>query len=283
MADASDPQQRRGLCVDPSEETGCRDREFRNFLQNFFSKDDILLRVRYKEIDSGCGMPPCILLPLGGRAACLWKICNLFFYSHRAGRPLARAMSYLKERHMKIRTAALAALCGGVFLLSGVTAQAETVKTPVHRIDAAGMHDELGTIIFADSPDGLVIDVNLAGLPAGPHGMHIHEKGDCGPAPATKGGQPMAGYAAGGHYDPDNTGSHKGPQSVGGHKGDLPLLVVPTGGKVVTKLKAPQLKVSDIKGRAVVIHSGGDNYADAPKPLGGGGDRIACGVIPAPK
>lgn len=193
---------------DPKEPAaGIRSSEI--FCRIFFSKDDILLRVRYKEIDSGCGMPPCVLLPLGGRAACLWKICNLFFYSHRAGRPLARAMSYLKERYMKIRTAALAALCGGVFLLSGVTAQAETVKTPVHRIDAAGMHDELGTIIFADSPDGLVIDVNLAGLPAGPHGMHIHEKGDCGPAPATKGGQPMAGYAAGGHYDPDNTGSHK--------------------------------------------------------------------------
>jgi hypothetical protein len=29
-----------------------------------------------------------------------------------------------------------------------------------------------------------------------------------------------------------------------------------------------------------MIHEGGDNYADAPKPLGGGGARIACGVIP---
>nr|MBP8027895.1 superoxide dismutase [Acinetobacter sp.] len=24
---------------------------------------------------------------------------------------------------------------------------------------------------------------------------------------------------------------------------------------------------------------GGDNYADQPKPLGGGGERIACGLI----
>ena len=28
-----------------------------------------------------------------------------------------------------------------------------------------------------------------------------------------------------------------------------------------------------------MIHAGGDNYSDLPKPLGGGGDRIACGVI----
>jgi Cu-Zn family superoxide dismutase len=28
-----------------------------------------------------------------------------------------------------------------------------------------------------------------------------------------------------------------------------------------------------------MIHEGGDNYSDKPKPLGGGGARIACGVV----
>ena len=28
-----------------------------------------------------------------------------------------------------------------------------------------------------------------------------------------------------------------------------------------------------------MIHAGGDNYADTPKPSGGGGERIACGVV----
>ena len=28
-----------------------------------------------------------------------------------------------------------------------------------------------------------------------------------------------------------------------------------------------------------MIHAGGDNYSDQPQPLGGGGARIACGVI----
>ena len=28
-----------------------------------------------------------------------------------------------------------------------------------------------------------------------------------------------------------------------------------------------------------MIHVGGDNYSDMPLPLGGGGARIACGVI----
>ena len=42
---------------------------------------------------------------------------------------------------------------------------------------------------------------------------------------------------------------------------------------------APRLKVSDLAGHALVIHAGGDNYSDQPAPLGGGGARIACGVI----
>jgi Cu-Zn family superoxide dismutase len=28
-----------------------------------------------------------------------------------------------------------------------------------------------------------------------------------------------------------------------------------------------------------MIHGGGDNYADAPALLGGGGARVACGIV----
>ena len=28
-----------------------------------------------------------------------------------------------------------------------------------------------------------------------------------------------------------------------------------------------------------MVHASGDNYSDDPAPLGGGGARIACGVI----
>lgn len=31
-----------------------------------------------------------------------------------------------------------------------------------------------------------------------------------------------------------------------------------------------------------MIHAGSDNHADHPQPLGGGGARVACGVIKAP-
>jgi len=39
------------------------------------------------------------------------------------------------------------------------------------------------------------------------------------------------------------------------------------------------LKVIDIKGRSLMIHAGGDNYSDMPVSLGGGGARVACGVV----
>jgi Cu-Zn family superoxide dismutase len=42
---------------------------------------------------------------------------------------------------------------------------------------------------------------------------------------------------------------------------------------------AQRLKTSDLAGRAITIHAGGDNYSDNPKKLGGGGARVACGVV----
>ena len=37
--------------------------------------------------------------------------------------------------------------------------------------------------------------------------------------------------------------------------------------------------LADVKGRALMVHVGGDNYSDTPKPLGGGGGRLVCGVV----
>lgn len=86
-----------------------------------------------------------------------------------------------------------------------------------------------------------------------------------------------AGVAAGEHYDPDNTKSHKGPKGKG-HKGDLPALNATAKGINQTVI-APHLRMTDIAGRALVIHEGGDNYSDRPEN-GGGKGRVACGVIP---
>jgi Cu-Zn family superoxide dismutase len=92
-------------------------------------------------------------------------------------------------------------------------------------------------------------------------------------------GKPAAGFAAGGHYDPAHTKKHLGPLSTAGHRGDLPVLVVDSHGDATRPVTAPHLTVAEIRGHSIMIHAGGDNYSDTPAPLGGGGARIACGVI----
>ena len=149
----------------------------------------------------------------------------------------------------------------------------KTVIT-MNAVNATGIAEKLGTITLQDTAQGLSIKSQLSELPSGFHGFHIHEKGSC--APAEKDGKMVAALAAGGHFNPHNT-EHGTPND--GHMGDLPVLNVDSNGNADTVVIAPRLKLSDVQGRAIMIHAGGDNYSDHPKPLGGGGDRIACGVI----
>ena len=89
----------------------------------------------------------------------------------------------------------------------------------------------------------------------------------------------MPALAAGGHYDPAGSKHHSAPWRDG-HLGDLPALSADANGNASPVL-APRVKMADLMGRALMIHIGGDNYADQPAPLGGGGIRWACGVIQA--
>lgn len=83
----------------------------------------------------------------------------------------------------------------------------------------------------------------------------------------------------GGHYDPENTNKHGFPWTRDNHLGDLPALYADSNKEANRPVLAPRLKLEDIKGRALMVHAGGDNNADHPSILGGGGARIVCGVI----
>lgn len=149
-----------------------------------------------------------------------------------------------------------------LFMISNAFSQTVSVN-----INSTSNNKSIGVIEFSDSPYGLLVKPNLNSLSTGSHGFHLHAFGSC----ADK------AMAAMGHYDPANTKSHQGPYG-NGHLGDLPVLIVDQQGKANTTVLAPRLKLNDIKGLAVMIHQGGDNYTDIPT-LGGGGARIACGVI----
>jgi superoxide dismutase, Cu-Zn family len=161
-------------------------------------------------------------------------------------------------------------------ILASAAAYAASETVTINAIDANGVGKEIGTLRLSDTKAGLRITPKLAGLPPGDHGFHFHVNPNCGPSNGPD-GQPAAGLAAGGHYDPADTSKHLGPHGEG-HEGDLPVLTVDVGGKATKAVVAPRLKVSDVKGHSIMIHAGGDNYSDQPAPLGGGGARIACGV-----
>jgi superoxide dismutase, Cu-Zn family len=176
------------------------------------------------------------------------------------------------------RSIAILSLFAASFLLVGThTASAASATATINSVSATGVGGVLGTVTFMDTAQGLVITPKLSGLPPGEHGFHIHDKGDCGPG--MNQGKPAAGFAAGGHYDPAHTKKHLGPLSTAGHRGDLPVLAVDGSGDATEAVTAPHLTVEQVRGRSIMIHAGGDNYSDTPAPLGGGGARIACGVI----
>lgn len=163
-----------------------------------------------------------------------------------------------------------------ILAAASLSALAAEKTVTMHAIGADGIGSAIGTVQLADGAQGLVLTTDLRGLPPGAHGFHVHEQPDC--ATLTKDGKPVAGLGAGGHYDPTHSGHHAGPDGAG-HAGDLPLLTVAADGSASGSLTASRLRLADVENRALIIHAGGDNYSDDPKPLGGGGARIACGVI----
>jgi superoxide dismutase, Cu-Zn family len=162
---------------------------------------------------------------------------------------------------------------------AALAASAPAGKTvTINSISASGIGAAIGTITLRETPQGLLFDPKLSSLPPGPHGFHVHANGDCGPGPGAN-NAPAPGMAAGGHFDPKTTGKHLGPHNVDGHLGDVPVLMVDADGMTRVPMIAKRLKLKDVVGHALMIHAGGDNFDDQPAPLGGGGGRIACGVV----
>lgn len=149
-------------------------------------------------------------------------------------------------------------------------AQAKPLKVAMYRtVENGKKAASIGTITFENGCYGLIIKPELHGLKPGMHGFHIHQNPDC----------TNLGMNAGSHFDPENTGKHLGPYDKKGHLGDLPPLFVDKKGKATLTLLAPRLNMRDLPGHSIIIHADGDNFSDTPKPLGGGGKRVACGVV----
>lgn len=161
-------------------------------------------------------------------------------------------------------------------VFSAVMARGLQIEVTLHEVSPEGVGDAIGLVRIARHKDGIYFEPDLEGLKHGLHGFHLHENPDC--SAAMKDGKMTAAAAAGGHLNPDGEGGHNGPFAIG-HLGDLPALYFNENQRAEIPVVAPRLEFSDLHNRALVIHQGGDNYSDHSEPLGGGGERVACGVI----
>lgn len=178
---------------------------------------------------------------------------------------------------MKMKTA-LAIALGSLFSFSATAAEPVKIVVNIQQLDVEKGNKDIGTVEITESKYGLVFTPNLKDLTEGLHGFHIPENPSCDAK--EKDGKLTAGLAAGGHWNPHKAPHHGFPWSDEAHLGDLPALTVLHDGTATNPVLAPRLKTLDeIKGRSLMIHAGGDNHSDHPAPLGGGGARMACGVI----
>ena len=174
----------------------------------------------------------------------------------------------MKTQFRILFAAATLALCGA--------ARAD-ISVQLNAVDDKGVKQPAGQVVISETPYGLVFTPSLTALPPGMHGFHVHENPSC--EPKEKDGKMTAAMAAGGHYDPAAS-KHHGMPWGDGHRGDLPGLYVDAAGNANDPVLAPRLKLADVKGRSLMVHAGGDNHSDHPAPLGGGGARLFCGLIP---
>ena len=144
-------------------------------------------------------------------------------------------------------------------------------------VNASGAR--VGRAALTQGPTGLLIRIEADGLTPGWHGVHIHATGQCD-APFISAGPHVN------HGDPE---APHGLLNAGGpDEGDLPNIFVDATGQVRAELFTTRARIADegpgrwlwdADGSALVIHAIADDHAS--QPIGGAGDRVACGVMAA--
>jgi Cu-Zn family superoxide dismutase len=127
-----------------------------------------------------------------------------------------------------------------------------------------------GIVTFTEAENGVRVVAKLTGVPAGKHGFHIHEYGDCSAPDAT---------SAGGHFNPTGM-AHAGPTSEKRHVGDLGNILADEQGNAQLDYLDSHLTMNganSIIGRGLILHAQPDDFTT--QPTGAAGARIACGVI----
>jgi Cu-Zn family superoxide dismutase len=146
-----------------------------------------------------------------------------------------------------------------------------------------------GTATIVKSSGHLELTVDAHGLKPGFHGLHFHQFGKCeANSTAPAGGPPGDFLSAGGHLQ-------VGDQNAKPASGDLASLEVRQDGTAHLVTTTDSVTLDDLKGKALIIHAGADNFGNIPSrytqangtagpdaetmATGDAGARVACGVV----
>ena len=143
-------------------------------------------------------------------------------------------------------------------------------------VNAAG--EETGRAdIWQDRDNVVHVNVQVSGMPPGPHGIHFHAMGVCDASGAT------AFASAGAHYNPLGR-QHGLDNPAGPHGGDAPNFTVSATGTGQATFTTDRISLTegstslfDNDGSAIVVHAAADDQIS--QPAGNSGGRIACGVV----
>jgi len=174
------------------------------------------------------------------------------------------------------------AICGGVLAaffvmcvgFGGAEAASSKARAVANLKTMGG--DAAGSIAFAATSHGVLIQYDLKGLSPGAHAIHIHTSGNCDPK--------VAFTSAGPDLSFDATKMHGYFAKHGPHAGDLPNEFAAADGSLKASviwngfsLGNGKKSLFDRDGASIIVNARGDDYVS--QPAGNSGDRVACGVI----
>ena len=157
-------------------------------------------------------------------------------------------------------------------------AQAPMIAKAVALQGAGGANKGAATVVAA--PGGVLIKLEATGLTPGWHGIHFHSVADC--SDAAMGFKKSGGHVHGGSTPPVH--GLLNPQAS--DSGDLTNIWAGKDGVAKAEIFSALVSMDgsggkpallDADGSAIVIHANADDYKT--QPIGGAGDRVACGIV----